>query len=418
MIKLPKKINTIIKTLESSSFRAYAAGECVRQSILGQSPLDWDIITNASSSDLEKLFPGASALNKRGVMRLDYTSEDESEIIADIIPLKKEEDFVKSAESFLKTLDFTVNAIGDNPSEKLCDPCDARGDMSKKLIKATGNASEQLVKDPIRILRAMRLAAEMGYDLTKDLHAAILENRDKLKNVPYSDIREEFELLLQAPDAGKGLKMIAATEVLPYILGDGVNHLTRRQNNDFLEYCENVHKIKPILLSRLGLLLICFDRRKGLKMLEILGYEGEEQQHLTDSLTLMEKLYFLKDEKSLKKFLGSVGLERYNYVNTVAKAQRIVYDFPETRIVGRIELLKIIKSKGDPIFVEDLAIDAEDLIEAGIATPENAGRLLQMLLDIVHKKPARNTKQALLSEAKRLSKNKFAMLTRKVEWLR
>jgi len=133
----------------------------------------------------------------------------------------------------------------------------------------------------------------------------------------------------------------------------------------------------------------------------------------------MAKLYFVARKPELKQFIYARGWERYNYMASLEKAQRIVFDyFNETKILSKMALLDEIKMYREPIFEEELAIDANDLMEAGICkTAEDAAKMLSMLVEEMHVHPRKNTRADLLALAKKYKNFKFLTWTRGTHWV-
>ncbi len=136
-----------------------------------------------------------------------------------------------------------------------------------------------------------------------------------------------------------------------------------------------------------------------------------------DGIYLLDKLYFLTNKYDLKKFLVKYGMERYDFLNNLSKAQRIVYDLSVNRIVSRQYVMDNIKEYDEPIFVEDLVIGPEDLRNAGIPDDE-FDRIFDAVLDITHMKPYLNTKKDLLEYANKFYKNKWAATFRKLKFIK
>ena len=122
----------------------------------------------------------------------------------------------------------------------------------------------------------------------------------------------------------------------------------------------------------------------------------------------------------LKKFIYERDMDRYNYLANLEKAQRIVFDYDsETKIKSKMYLLEEIHALGEAIFVEDLAIDGNDLIEAGICNSDDeAEKMLSMLVEKIHIKPNLNKRSELLKLAKLYKRNKLAAMTRGIKWTR
>ena len=220
-------------------------------------------------------------------------------------------------------------------------------------------------------------------------------------------------------NTGKGLRMLAAAGIMQYIVGAEISEkMSKREIENFNNVTDNIDKTMRILDRRLGVFYTIFDQARGIKAFKTLEYSGEMEQKLTDAAILIPKLYFLANKYDLKRFLITYGMERYTYLDALSKAQRIVYDHDEVKIVARAHVLADIREFKEPIFIEDLAIDGNDLIEAGIAEGEQIGKILMMLVDVVHMKPHLNTREEMLRQAKMFSKSRLAASFRKIKWVK
>jgi len=413
MIKLPKDVNTVIKALEAADFETYAVGGCVRDSLLGLSPCDWDIATAAKVDQVTEIIPEAKILSEKfGVAQVKF--EDGN---IDIATFRiegvysdhrrpDEVEFITSIEEDLKRRDFTINAIADNPDRAMIDPFGGREDLKERLIKTVGNSSERFEEDPLRILRAIRLAAELGFDLHQSVYDGILEKKYLVEGLSKERIRNEFEKIIISKNTGKGLRMLAGAGIMQYIVGAECSEkMSKREIENFNMVADNIDNTMPVVDRRLGLFYTIFDEARGLKAFKVLEYDGATEQKLTDTVTLLTQLYFLSNKYDFKRFLIKYGMDRYDYLNGLAKAQRIVYDHDEGKIMARAQILEDIRKFKEPIFIEDLAIDGNDLIEEGIAEGEKIGKILLMLIDIVHMKPHLNTRSEMLRYARQFSKS-------------
>lgn len=426
MIKLPKEVNKVIKALEQAGFEAYAVGGCVRDSLLGLAPCDWDIATAAKVETVTKIIPEAKVFSEKfGVARIELENGN-----IDVATFRTEGpysdhrrpdevEFIACIEEDLKRRDFTVNAIADNPDKPIVDPFGGREDIKARLIRTVGNPVERFEEDPLRILRAIRLAAELDFDLHKSAYDGILEKRNLVEGLSKERIRKEFEKIIVSRHAGKGLRMLAGAGIMQYIVGaEQSEKMSKREIENFNLVADNIDKTMQVLDRRLGLFYTIFDEARAMKAFKVLEYDGNMEQKLTDAATLIPKLYFLSNKYDLKKFLIRYGLERYNYLDALSKAQRIVYGHDEVKIVARAHVLADIKEFKEPIFIEDLAIDGNDLIEQGIAEGEKIGKILMMLLDVVHMKPNLNTREEMLRYARQFSKSRVAASFRKIKWIK
>ena len=184
MIKLPKDVGRVIKTLENERFEAYAVGECVRDTLAGLSPYGWDVATSAKPEDVMRLFPEAQVLNhKYGVVRMEFIEEKfdeqgefkgEEGIILDVASFRKlsaEEEsgtekvvIADTVQEDLSRRTFTVNAIAENTYSNV-DPYGGVKDIEAKLVRTIGSADQIFKKDPIKMMEAVRIVSDLGFDL-------------------------------------------------------------------------------------------------------------------------------------------------------------------------------------------------------------------------------------------------------------
>ncbi|MCI9640535.1 MAG: CCA tRNA nucleotidyltransferase [Emergencia sp.] len=429
MIKFDKDVLRTLKTLEKEGFETYAAGECVRGQIMGEKVYDWDLLTKATLTDLQRVFPDCQVLDEgKQSIRLDFTyevpakNEDEPAVIDGCIVDVR--NFEGTIEEALKEMVFTVNAIADNPERTLVDPYGGRDDIRARLIRTVESCEEVFEKEPIRMLEAVRIAAELDFDLHKSIFEAIgIHWRVLLAQTDSGDVasvREEFENLLISDHAGKGLKMLTGTGLMAVILGEDVaGRMSMSDTNAFKTVCDNIDKTRPVRTRRLGLVYTAITKRRALAAIERLQFDKKTEEHLKDGVERIIDINFLNTDMEFKKFLFKYGNERYNYLHNLSKAMRIVYDQPSLKIESRNYMMKKIISGNEPVFVEDLVIDANDIMEAGITdSAEKAAELLEQVAALVHKNPANNHRDVLLKYAKKYSKNKLAAKTRYVKWVK
>lgn len=430
MIKLPKEVSRVFRKLEENGYKVYAVGGCVRDSLLGETPIDFDLATNASLDEMRALFPDAKVLSEKlSVIRFDYSNPDDEEdegIILDVATFRVDGEysdykrpdsvyFVNNIEEDLARRDFTINAMADNPSMALVDPYEGQKDLKKRVIRAVGDPMERFQEDPVRMLRAIRFASRFDFNLHVTVFDAIKANAHLLEILSKDVRRNEFERIITSENAGKGIKLMFATDVMRHILGEEVyDSLRRPELKRAEEFAEGVDGTYRVLERRLGVFYSCFDKKKAEEAVDFLNYSGKMRSMLSDAIYLQEKLYFLPGKVEIKDFLAEYGWERYEYLHNLAKASRIIYDQYDARILGRETMLDEIRRNGEPIYIEDLAIDGHDLIDEGIAEGENVGKMLLLLTEVVHRKPYENTREDLLKYARKYSKSKAAVVLRNV----
>ena len=198
-IQLPEKVNTIITLLHNAGFEAYAVGGCVRDSILGREPEDWDITTSAMPEETKELFDKTVdtgiehgtvtvLLGREGfevtTYRVDGKYEDSRH--------PKEVTFTRSLREDLKRRDFTVNAMAYNEKDGLVDVFGGLSDLKKGKIRCVGDAKERFSEDALRILRGIRFAAQLGFSIDEKTKAGMKELAPTLKNISVERIQAEL----------------------------------------------------------------------------------------------------------------------------------------------------------------------------------------------------------------------------------
>lgn len=427
MVKLPREVSQALKTLRNAGFEAYVVGACVRDSIMGRNPLDWDIACSADLEELEKLFPGEEILSKKdSIVRIDKTKDgDEEGIILDISTFRKagEDGSViacreATIETDLQLRSFTIDAIADDLTSGVKDPYQGREDIKKRLVRPVGDAQTFFKQKPIAMMEAIYLAAELDFDLPKTVYDAMIQAAPLMEQTRVSDRRELFKQIITAEHAGKGLRMLAGAEIMPALIGEAALKMSARQMELFSGLADGIDQLKPVTERRLGLFYLCFEKR-GADAIKILEYDEKTEQHLMDAMTEMVKIYFLRDKIELKQYIYAVGMDRYDYVHNLAKAQRIVYPQGNVKVQNRHYMLEDIFANKEPIFIEDLDITREDILEAGITdSPEKAEYLLSLLPAVVHRKPSQNKKDKLLEYARKFEKSKLKAAFRGVKWIK
>jgi tRNA nucleotidyltransferase (CCA-adding enzyme) len=320
----------------------------------------------------------------------------------------------------LRRRDFTVNAMADNGFEFI-DEFGGRSDMQAKLVRTIGSADELFRKEPVKMLKALRITASLGYDLTKEVYEAILKNHALVRDLPVKNLRGDFMAIMGGPSGGKALNMIVDMGMLPDIIGEAGEKLSGREKSDLMTLCQNIDKTKPIASRRMGALISILSEKKGLSVIDRLDFTGKIRLNLTDVAKDLPSFHFAQQPAAYKKFIYEhEPMERSDYLLNLQKALMIIFDYSiETKVKSKMYLLNEFERNNDPIFVEDLVINAEDLMEEGISDdPEECDKLLHMLVERLHIEPKKNTRRDLLELAKKYKKNKMAAYLRGVSWIR
>lgn len=421
MIKRPDEVKEIIKKFDKAGYDVICAGQCVTGSILGERPLDWDMYTECPQDKVREMFPDGEAVGKR-TTRIDKTVFVESQhvneadhfdgVIADIITLEG------PIEKQLEIYDFTCEATGEHANGAAVDPFNGRKDIKQKLLKPVGDIKKKMKNNPELVWKALRYVGLYGFDLNREIYDAVQSNAERAAVLDKELILSEFTASMTGDASGKFLKMLKGLGLLEAIIGpDGASPLPR-EKKEYNKLSENIDKTKKIPIRRLGLFYLVFDKNYT-KALHFLPHDEETLDYLEEAKRLGAKLYFCGNEEALKNFIGKFGWDKYNFYDRLLKAQNIVYDLDNQKQVGRDAVIKVILREKQPIFIEDLVIDADDIIEAGITDDrEKAEYLLELLLAPVHKDRWNNDRDKLLKFARGFSKSRFRRTFKDVRWLR
>lgn len=437
-IILPEQVAFIINTLNEAGFEAYAVGGCVRDSIMGREPDDWDITTSADPQQVKKLFRRTIdtgiqhgtvtvMLQKAGyevtTYRIDGEYEDNRH--------PKEVIFTKSLEEDLKRRDFTVNAMAYHPGEGLVDLFDGIGDMEKKCIRCVGQAEERFSEDALRMMRGVRFSAQFGYRIEEQTREAIRKLRENLRNVSAERIRVELVKLLVSPHPDY-LRIACDLGITKVILPEFDVCMETPQHNPHHCYSVGEHTLEGLKAVRadkvLRLAMLLHDIGKPLTKTTDENGKDHFKKHPKESARLaqdiLRRLKF--DNDTLKKVCRlvefhdwSIDLEENVKISTVRRLIANIGEdaFPDMFEINRADLLsqssylrerklakqemlesmyREIMEKQECLSLKDLAVGGKDLLAQGIKPGKELGEILQRMLADVFEDPAHNKKEYLL----------------------
>ncbi len=437
-IILPEQVSFIINTLNQAGFEAYAVGGCVRDSIMGRVPDDWDITTSADPQQVKKLFRRTIdtgiqhgtvtvMLQKTGyevtTYRIDGEYEDNRH--------PKEVIFTKSLEEDLKRRDFTVNAMAYHPGEGLVDLFDGIGDMEKKCIRCVGQAEERFSEDALRMMRGVRFSAQFGYRIEEQTREAIRKLRENLRNVSAERIRVELVKLLVSPHPDY-LRIACDLGITKVILPEFDVCMETPQHNPHHCYSVGEHTLEGLKAVRadkvLRLAMLLHDIGKPLTKTTDENGKDHFKKHPKESARLaqdiLRRLKF--DNDTLKKVCRlvefhdwSIDLEENVKISTVRRLIANIGEdaFPDMFEINRADLLsqssylrerklakqemlesmyREIMEKQECLSLKDLAVGGKDLLAQGIKPGKELGEILQRMLADVFEDPAHNKKEYLL----------------------
>lgn len=240
--QIPKEVTHVTESLEKAGFEAYLVGGCVRDLLLGHKPNDWDVATNANPEQIQSIFEKTFYENDYGTVGVvnEETGEESLKVI-EVTPYRKESgysnarhpdsvEFGTSLEEDLKRRDFTVNAVALKVSGETVDPFGGRDDLERKVIKAVGEPRERFAEDALRMMRAIRLSAQLNFALDERTAAAIQENAGNLGRISKERIRDEFTKILMTDQPMVALGMAQKLDILRFITPDLARGIGIAQN--------------------------------------------------------------------------------------------------------------------------------------------------------------------------------------------
>ena len=441
-IKMPGKVNKIIGVLQEAGFEAYAVGGCIRDSLLGRTPNDWDITTSAKPMEVKALFSHTIdtgiqhgtvtiLLDREGFEVTTYRIDGEYEDGRH----PKEVSFTGSLEEDLKRRDFTINALAYNETAGLIDIFEGQKDLKDGIIRCVGNAEERFTEDALRMLRAIRFSAQLGYRIEENTLAAIHKLAGNLEKISAERIQTELLKLMVSPHPDY-LRTAYECGVTKVFFPEFDLAMETPQNHP--HHCYNVgeHILHSLIevpadkVLRLTMLLHDIAKPQCLTVDEkgITHFHGHEEMGAEMSRVILRRLRM--DNDTTDKVCRLVRF--HDYGNGVAPDRRIVRRavnkigedlFDDFILVKKADLLaqsmylreeklsnlaawdacyREIREAEECVSLRTLAVNGKDLIAAGLQPGRELGDILKQLLDEVLETPEKNEKDYLISRAKEL----------------
>lgn len=442
-IILPEKVKFIIDTLSRAGYEAYAVGGCVRDSILGRVPEDWDVTTSASPYQVKELFPrtvdtgiqhGTVTVmeGKEGFEVTTYRIDGDYEDCRH----PKEVTFTASLEEDLKRRDFTINAMAYNEAHGLIDIFGGIRDIQQKIIRCVGSPVHRFTEDALRMMRAVRFAAQLGFAIEEDTREAIAELAPNLAGISAERIQTELVKLLVS-DHPEEMRTVYETGMSRVFLPEFDNMMETPQNNQ--HHCYNVgeHSIAAMQNIRadkvLRLTMLLHDVAKPVcKTVDEKGiyhFYGHPKMGAEMAEVILRRLKFDNDtihrvaalivwhddrpaleEKSVRRAISRIGLAQYPALFEVKRADALAKNYykreEKLESIRRYEeIYEEIMAEHQCLTLKDLAITGRDLIALGMEPGKEIGDMLKRLLEHVLEYPEDNTPEILQNLMK--TKQKF-----------
>lgn len=402
-ISLPKEVKHIIDILTQNGYEAYVVGGCVRDSILGRVPGDWDITTSALPQQVKALFRRTIdtgiqhgtvtiMLGKNGyevtTYRIDGKYEDSRH--------PESVEFTPNLEEDLKRRDFTINAMAYNDENGVVDIFGGIDDIRNRIIRCVGNAHDRFTEDALRILRAVRFSAQLGFEIDKATKDAARELAPTLVKISRERIHTELNKLLLS-DNPDYFSVVYELGVMKVIISEleGVN------SGDIDRLKVLIKRTKPCLPERYAALLSVIGKDKTRAVLKGLKLDNAT---ISMAVKLVEYLGITPalTEPQMRHYINEVGKEdalRVIDFNLSFADESMHEEYTDMR-----KLCAHVLERGDCTSLKELDVTGKDLVDAGFEAGKQLGELLNSLLTEVLDNPSLNDRNYLLGRAKELGR--------------
>lgn len=441
-IKVPRKAAHIIDVITAAGFEAYAVGGCVRDSILGREPQDWDITTSASPEQVKALFPRTIdtglqhgtvtvMLEREGFEVTTYRIDGEYEDSRH----PREVKFTRNLEEDLKRRDLTINAMAYNDERGLVDIFGGLKDIKKGIIRCVGNPAERFREDALRILRAIRFSAQLGYTIEQETLEAVSALAPTLSRISAERIQAELIKLLTSPNPDY-LRIAYRAGVTKVFLPELDRAMETPQNHPHHCYSVGEHilhsltETPPDKVLRLAMLFHDMGKPDTMTVDEqgITHFYGHPRVSEEIAREIMHRLKFDNDTlrrvcklvlyhdygnstepdlKIVRRAVNKIGEDAFPMLFQVKRADIMAQsDYLRKEKLERLDrwqsLYEQICREKQCVSLKGLAVTGKDLIAAGIKPGRGLGKILDGLLEYVLEHPEANTREQLLEKAENI----------------
>jgi tRNA nucleotidyltransferase (CCA-adding enzyme) len=440
--KVPTQVQEIIDKFKKTNYQLYLVGGALRDLLLKRGAKDWDLTTDASPEEILKILPNGFYNNKFGTVGLDSSLG-----ILEITTMRKEGDYrdhrrpldvswTNKIEEDLARRDFTINAIALNlnSSGDLVDPFGGKKDLEEKLIKAVGDPNKRFQEDALRLIRAVRIATQLGFEIESETLEAIKKNAPLINEISYERIKDEFFKLLASNNPYEGVLLLRKSNVLQIILPElekcfGIIQEGPKHDRvyDIGEHCLNSLKHCPSKdpLVRFATLIHDIGKAKTKAIQEdgnvtFYGHDIEGgrlafsiaqrfklSKKETERLTRLIRWHMFsvnenQTDSAIRRFIKNIGLENIDDMMALRVGDRLgggtEKDISWRMKIFRERIDEVLKK---PFSITDLKISGKDVMETlGISPGPKVGEILNRLFEEVLEDSSKNEREYLLSKIK------------------
>lgn len=439
MIKIPKDVQQVLNILKKNGFQAYVVGGCVRDSVMGRTPLDWDVTTNAMPDEIKKAFASFKTVDtgiQHGTVLIisgETPVETTTFRIDGSYSDNRHPDSVKFTPSLKEDLarrDFTINAMAYNEEEGIIDCFGGIDDIKNKVIRCVGDPDKRFNEDALRILRAIRFSSVLGFGIEKETQGSVIKNKNLLSNIAVERIDTELIKLLCGDNVFDVLTKygsVIGVFIPELTLQFNFQQLGKKHGYDIWTHtAHTVANIETDPILRLTMLL----HDTGKPATHALNEKGEStfRNHAAVGGLIAENI--LRRLKFSKNYINTVSylvsIHDKEVPETRTQAKEYLRDFGEENFLRLMKIRKADKSalaegfrdindklifayntfdeiinSDEPYTLNQLAVNGKDIKK--YASDREIGEILSYLLDCVIKDPSKNNREDLINIARQMN---------------
>jgi tRNA nucleotidyltransferase (CCA-adding enzyme) len=404
---------SIIKRLNDSGYEALAVGGCIRNLIMGEEARDWDITTKATPEKISRAFKEFKVVlvgKKFGTVTvvIEHTNYEVSTF--------KKNKSVQTPNLFedLRHRDFTINALAWREGERVIDYFNGLEDIKQKIIRGVENPCKRIEEDPLRMLRAVRLACELDFKIDKTTIREIEESSLLIEKVSVERIRDEFTKILLSNYPRRGFILLHRLGLLRFIMPElqkcvGIYRENFREGEDLFEHTlDMATSLPPDLNLRLSVILYNIksishlDEKKQIivKILQRIRFKNAVVKKVTILTKEDWQVINFSQKKKIIQLASRIGMENLKDAWELKKA--LIKESQNSEVFKSDEIeraennIREILQEKPPVSLRDLAVNGKDLFELGYKEGKEIGEALKKLLKIVIEKPELNKKKILI----------------------
>ena len=436
-IKLPELVIKVLQTLENAGFQAFVVGGAVRDLLTKTPVTDWDFTTDATPEEIQKLFPDSFYDNNFGTVGIKL-----DEAVYEITTFRTESGYSdrrrpdkvawgKNLEEDLTRRDFTINAMGLDKTLKVIDPFGGQNDLKNKIIKAVGDPNKRFQEDGLRMMRAIRIAAQLGFSIEAKTLEAINKNSSLINQIAKERVRDELLKIIGSPYPKDGILLLFSSGLLQQIIPELIStrgveqagHHTKDVWNhslDALAACPATDPIvrlatllhdiaKPVVKKNLGEgKEITFYNHEvvGARMVKQIAYRLKMAKKDTNLLWLLVRWHMFAYEpkmtdKAIRRFIKRIGKENIDKMMALRVGDRVGGGTKATSWRLRELQQRVVDVQNTPMQINDMKVNGNDVMEILKIKPgPKIGEVLKKLFDEVMEDATKNDREYLLKQIK------------------